>query len=68
MTNKSNWIYGVPGSDGGHIDTANTERGAKSKATRDGYTVITRRHVHSWAVETVAHKRGGHWYAGAAAA
>lgn len=65
MTN-SNWIYGVPGSDGGHIDTANTERGAKNKATRDGYTVITRRHDRSWVVETIAHKRGGRWCAGAA--
>lgn len=60
------WIYGVIGSDGGHIDTSNTERGAKNKATRDGYSVVTRRHEVSWAVETVAHKKGNRWVAGSA--
>ena len=60
----SNWVYGVLGRDGGHIDTSATERGAKRKATADGYNLITRRHVVSWAVETVAHKRGERWVSG----
>lgn len=64
MTNNSNWIYGVIGSDGGHIDTALTERGAKRYATIHGYAVVTRVHRVSLAVEVVAHKRGCRWYAG----
>lgn len=58
---SSNWIYGVLDSNGCHIDIGLTERGAKVKATKDGYRQISRRHIHSWAVEIVATKRNGKW-------
>lgn len=58
---KSNWVYGVAGSDGGFIHTANTEKGAKRKATNDGYLEVYKMHLVSWAVVQVAVKVGKKW-------
>lgn len=57
----SNWVYGIAGSDGGFIHTANTEKGAKRKATNDGYSVVYKMHVNSWAVVEVAQKINNKW-------
>lgn len=36
-------VFGVLGSDGSHIDTSLTQRGAKCYATRHGYKSVTKR-------------------------
>lgn len=57
----NNWVYGVAGSDNGFIETSNTERGAKIKATNDGYAEVYKMHRVSWAVIKVAEKINSKW-------
>lgn len=58
---QSNWVYGIVGADGGFIHTANTEKGAKRKATNDGYLEVYKMHQVSWSVCKVAEKIGNTW-------
>jgi hypothetical protein len=57
----SNLSYGVLSSSGGFISTSGTARGAKNKATRDGYDQVYAMHAVTWAVWLVAEKAGARW-------
>ena len=58
---RNNWAYGVLSHANGFIETSNTERGAKRKATNDGYLEVYRMHRVSWAVLKVAEKVNKKW-------
>ena len=50
----NNICYGVAGRDGGFIELYGTERGAKRKASNNGYTELYAMDRVSWAVWQVA--------------
>ena len=54
-------IYGVVNSEGVHIDTSNTERGAKIYATRNGYSKVSIRYNMGYVVRVLAEKVNGVW-------
>jgi hypothetical protein len=54
-------IYGICGADGGFIQTARTERGAKNHATRNGYFEVYAMNDVSWVVWLVAEKHVEGW-------
>ena len=56
-----NKIYGVIASDYGHLDTSNTERGAKNYATRHGYDLVSVRYNGGYDVDLVAMKIANKW-------
>jgi hypothetical protein len=60
MTNQ--YVFCVVGRDGGLIDVAKTEKGAKRIATKDLYTEVYRRNVITGYSVRVAVKRGERWY------
>jgi hypothetical protein len=54
-----NAIFGTLDSNGTHIDTSNTLRGAKIYATRNGFNVVTKRIGYN--ARVVAKKINGKW-------
>ena len=52
-------VYGILGSEDNHIDVSNTERGAKSYATRHGYNKVSKRVGYNACV--VSEKVNGKW-------
>jgi plastocyanin domain-containing protein len=63
MTQTNN-IYGVVNYKGEHIDVSNSERGAKSFATRNGYKKISIRYNGGYDVVVIAEKNErGKWIA-----
>jgi len=58
---NSNLCYGVKGRDNGFIELSGTEKGAKRKASNDGYTELYVMHRISWAVWQVAEYNGKRW-------
>lgn len=57
----SNISYGVLDRNGGFIATSTTEKGAKRKATNNGYSEVYAMHNVSWAVWKIAEKINGKW-------
>jgi hypothetical protein len=53
-------IYGVI-SNGTHIDTSKTEKGAKNYATRHGYTKVSIRFNCGYIAAEIAEKINGKW-------
>jgi len=56
-----NLCYGVKGRDSGFIELSGTEKGAKRKATNNGYTELYAMQRISWAVWQVAEYNGKRW-------
>jgi len=54
-------MYGINSATSGFIHTSNTERGAKSHATRNGYNNIYYCCPRSWVVVLEATKVNGKW-------
>lgn len=46
---------------GTHVDVSNTERGAKSYATRNGYNIVTIRFNCGYVATQIAKKVGNKW-------
>lgn len=58
-------VYGVINSQGVHVDVADSERGAKVYATKNGYTQVTARENGGYHAHIIAHKVGKMWRDGA---
>lgn len=54
-------VYGVLDSNNCHIDTSNTEKGAKRHATLNGYEKVSIRYNCGYHVEVIAEKVNGKW-------
>lgn len=54
-------IYGIIDSNGTHVDTSKTEKGAKIYATKHGYTQISVRYNCGYIAQIVAEKQGKNW-------
>lgn len=55
------YVYGVLTANNGVIDTANTLRGAKCHATRNGYSKVYKRNAMTGFVSASAIKVDGKW-------
>ena len=52
--------YGII-SNGAHIDTSKTEKGAKNYATRHGFTKVSIRFNYGYIAQEIAEKVNGKW-------
>lgn len=55
------YVYGIVTASGEHIDVARTLTGAKRYATKEGYSIVSKRDVNHYYVKEVAFKDGNKW-------
>jgi len=53
--------FGIIDSNGAHIDVSKTERGAKTYATKHGYSIVTIRYNCGYVAERIAEKINNKW-------